>query len=213
GSVLFHEMQYWCAKGYAVLFCNPTGGDGRGSAFADIRGRYGTIDYQDIMGFVDECLKRYDFIDPDRLGVTGGSYGGYMTNWIIGHTDRFRAAATQRGIANWVGFNFTSDIGYTFGEDQMQGTIWTEHDRIWEASPLKHIHNAKTPTLVLHSEQDYRCNMFEGFQIFSALRRLGVDTRMCLFKGENHELSRSGKPTNRIKRLEEITAWMDAYLK
>ena len=95
----------------------------------------------------------------------------------------------------------------------MQGTIWTEHDRIWEASPLKHIHNAKTPTLVLHSEQDYRCNMFEGFQIFSALRRLGVETRMCLFKGENHELSRSGKPKNRIKRLEEITGWMDKHLK
>jgi len=213
GSVFFHEMQYWCASGYAVLFCNPTGGDGRGSRFADIRGRYGTIDYEDIMTFVDECLKRYDIIDENRLGVTGGSYGGYMTNWIIGHTHRFHAAASQRSIANWLGFNFTSDIGYTFGEDQMQGTIWAEHDKIWEASPLKHIYQAKTPTLFLHSDQDYRCNMFEGIQMFSALRRLGVETRLCLFKGENHELSRSGKPKNRITRLQEITCWMDGHLK
>ncbi len=213
GSVLFHEMQYWCANGYAVLFCNPTGGDGRGSAFADIRGRYGTIDYEDIMAFVDECLNRFDFLDGGRLGVTGGSYGGYMTNWIIGHTDRFRAAASQRSIANWLGFNFTSDIGYTFGEDQMQGTVWTDHEKIWEASPLKYADRARTPTLFLHSDQDYRCNMFEGIQMFSALRQLGVETRLCLFKGENHELSRSGKPKNRITRLQEITSWMDRYLK
>ena len=213
GSVLFHEMQYWCAQGYAVLYCNPTGGDGRGDAFADIRGQYGTIDYDDVMRFVDEALTRFPCIDAERLGVTGGSYGGYMTNWIIGHNHRFRAAASQRSIANWLGFNNTSDIGYNFGCDQMKGTPWDNAEALWEASPLKHLRSAQTPTLFIHSEEDYRCNMFEGIQMFYALRAHGVPTRMCLFKGENHELSRSGKPKNRMRRLREITEWMDTYLK
>ena len=213
GSVLFHEMQYWCAQGYAVLFCNPTGGDGRGNEFADLRGQYGTVDYDDLMQFVDEAVRRFPFIDPDRLGVTGGSYGGFMTNWIIGHTDRFKAAASQRSIANWIGFCNTSDIGHTFGRDQMGGTPWDSVEKLWRASPLKYADQAKTPTLFIHSEEDYRCNMFEGIQMYYALRQLGVKTRLCLFKGENHELSRSGKPKNRIRRLQEITGWMDSHLK
>ena len=212
-ATLFHEMQYWCGQGYTVLFCNPTGSDGRGSAFADIRGRYGTVDYTDIMGFVDACVRQFGFIDPSRMGVTGGSYGGYMTNWIIGHTDRFKAAASQRSIANWLGFNNTSDIGYFFGKDQMMGTPWDIPKALWNASPLKYADKAKTPTLFIHSEEDYRCNMFEGIQMFYALRLHGVETRLCLFKGENHELSRSGKPKNRIRRIDEITRWMDRYLK
>lgn len=213
GPVLFHEMQYWCAQGYAVLFCNPTGSDGRGSAFADIRGKYGTVEYNDIMQFVDEALTRYGFISSMQMGVTGGSYGGFMTNWIIGHTDRFRAAASQRSISNWVGFFGTSDIGHFFAKDQIQATPWTDERKLWHDSPLKYADKVKTPTLFIHSEEDYRCSMFEGVQMYYALRYFGVDTRLCLFKGENHELSRSGKPKNRIRRLQEITRWMDKYLK
>ena len=212
GAVLFHEMQYWCARGFAVLFCNPTGGDGRGNEFADLREKYGLIDYDDIMRFVEEALSRFDFIDKDRLGVTGGSYGGFMTNWIIGHTERFRAAASQRSIANWLGFNNTSDIGHTFGEDQMGGTPWNHMEELWRASPLKYADQVKTPALFIHSEEDYRCNMIEGIQMYYALAQLGVETRLCLFKKENHELSRSGKPKNRIRRLREITEWMETHL-
>lgn len=213
GSVFFHEMQYWCAQGFAVMYCNPTGSDGRGDAFADIRGAYGQTDYDDIMRFVDEALTRFGFISSMHIGVTGGSYGGFMTNWIIGHTDRFQAAASQRSISNWLGFFGTSDIGHTFGQSQMQGSPWTTPEKLWGMSPLKYANRVKTPTLFIHSEEDYRCNMFEGIQMYYALRTFGVDTRLCLFKGENHELSRSGKPKNRIRRLQEITRWMEKYLR
>ncbi|MCL1964149.1 MAG: S9 family peptidase [Firmicutes bacterium] len=213
GSVLFHEMQYWCGQGYAVLFCNPTGSDGRGEAFADIRGKYGTIDYTDIMRFVEEAVRRFDFIDGTRMGVTGGSYGGFMTNWIVGHTDFFKAAVSQRSIANWLSVFTMSDIGYTFDKDQMLGTPWDNAEEHWRASPLRYADKVKTPTLFIHSEEDYRCNMCEGIQMYYALKWHGVKTRLCLFKGENHELSRSGKPKNRIRRLDEITRWMDQHLK
>lgn len=213
GPNFFHEMQYWAAQGYAVLFCNPTGSEGRGSAFADIRGAYGTVDYRDIMTFVDKALEAFPFLDAQRLGVTGGSYGGFMTNWIIGHTQRFRCAASQRSISNWVSFFGTSDIGYFFGPDQTAGTPWSDIGALWEQSPLKYADAVKTPTLFVHSDSDYRCWMGEGLQMFTALKFHGVPTRLCLFKDENHELSRSGKPLHRIRRLREITQWMDRYLK
>jgi dipeptidyl aminopeptidase/acylaminoacyl peptidase len=213
GTVLFHEMQYWAQNGYAVVFCNPTGSDGGGNKFADIRGRYGETDYRDIMAFVDTALKSFDFLDEARMGVTGGSYGGFMTNWIIGHTDRFRCAVTQRSIANWISFSNMSDIGDFFGGDQVGSTCWKDIEQMWRQSPLKYADRVKTPTLVLHSDNDYRCPVAEGIQMFYALRQNGVPTRLCVFHGENHELSRSGKPKNRVRRLKEITCWMDKYLK
>lgn len=213
GTVFFHEMQYWANEGYAVFFCNPRGSDGRGNDFADIRGKYGTIDYDDIMSFTDEVLKRYSFIDASRVGVTGGSYGGFMTNWIIGHTDRFKAAASQRSISNWISKFCTTDIGYFFVDDQIAATPWDNQEKLWEHSPLKYADKVKTPTLFLHSEEDYRCWLVEGIQMFTALKYHGVEARMCMFRGENHELSRSGKPKNRLRRLREITEWFDKYLK
>ena len=213
GTVLFHEMQYWAQNGYAVIYCNPTGSDGGGNAFADIRGRYGETDFRDIMAFADTALRTFDFLDEERMGVTGGSYGGFMTNWIIGHTDRFLSAATQRSIASWISFSNMSDIGDVFGEDQMASSCWKDIEQMWRQSPLKYADRIKTPTLVLHSDCDYRCPAAEGIQMFYALRRHGVPARLCVFHGENHELSRSGKPKNRIRRLKEITAWMDTYLK
>ncbi len=213
GNGYFHEMQYWAALGYGVIFCNPTGSDGRGDAFADIRGAYGTVDYRDIMTFVDRALEAFPFLDSQRMGVTGGSYGGFMTNWIIGHTRRFKAAASQRSIANWISFFNTTDIGYYFGEDQNAATPWSDLKKVWDQSPLQFADQAVTPTLFIHSDQDYRCWMAEGLQMFYALKYHGVPARLCLFKGENHELSRSGKPLHRIRRLKEITQWMDRYLK
>ena len=213
GEVFYHEMQYWANHGYLVFFCNPRGSDGKGNEFSDIRGKYGTIDYEDLMNFTDEVIKKYPCIDVDNIGVTGGSYGGFMTNWIIGHTNRFKAAASQRSIANWVSFFGTTDIGYYFATDQNDATPWEDVDKLWFHSPMKYANKVETPTLFIHSEEDYRCWLPEGLQMYSALKYHGVESRLCMFKGENHELSRSGKPKNRIKRLEEITNWFDKYLK
>ncbi|MDR7869443.1 MAG: S9 family peptidase [Tissierellaceae bacterium] len=213
GEVFYHEMQYWANEGYAVFFCNPRGSDGRGNEFADIRGKYGTIDYDDIMRFTDLVLEKYDFIDKDRIGVTGGSYGGFMTNWIIGHTNRFKAAASQRSISNWISKFGTTDIGYYFVDDQIAATPWSDFDKLWNHSPMKYADRVTTPTLFIHSEEDYRCWLPEGIQMFTSLKYHGVESRLCMFRGENHELSRSGKPKSRIKRLKEITEWFDKYLK
>jgi len=214
GDVFFHQMQAMAGNGYVILISNPHGGSGRGNAFADIRGKYGTIDYEDLMAVVDAAIDRFAFIDPDRLGVMGGSYGGFMTNWVIGHTERFRTAVSQRSIANWIHKFCTTDIGYYFNKDQMGATPWSEggDEKLWWHSPLRYAHKAKTPTLFIHSEQDYRCWLPEGIQMFTALRYHGVDCRLVMFREENHELSRSGKPKHRLRRLEEVLAWFDRHL-
>ena len=212
GEAFFHEMQMFASDGYFVLFCNPRGSDGRGDAFADIWHKYGTIDYDDLMAFVDHALAVVPQIDKDKLGVLGGSYGGYMTNWIIGHTDRFKAACSQRSIASWVSFEFTSDIGHTFTRSQHRSSTHEDFDYLWDISPLKYANNAKTPTLFIHSDQDFRCWMVEGIQMFTALKFHNVDARLCLFEGENHELSRSGVPENRISRLLEMQEWFAKYI-
>lgn len=212
GDVFYHEMQVWANMGYFVFFCNPRGGDGRGNEFADIRGKYGTIDYDDLMKFTDEVLKAYP-IDRSRVGVTGGSYGGFMTNWIIGHTDRFACAASQRSIANWFSKFGTTDIGYYFNVDQNASSPWENPEKLWWHSPMKYADKVKTPTLFIHSEEDYRCWLTEGIQMFTSLKYHGVPARLCMFRGENHELSRSGKPRHRVKRLEEMTNWFELYLK
>ncbi|MEY8417333.1 S9 family peptidase [Tissierella praeacuta] len=213
GEVFYHEMQYWANEGYTVFFCNPRGSDGKGNEFADIRGKYGTIDYNDLMKFTDLILEKYPFIDRERIGVTGGSYGGFMTNWIIGHTKRFRAAASQRSISNWISKFGTTDIGYYFVDDQQAATPWSDVEKLWFHSPMKYADKVVTPTLFIHSEEDYRCWLPEGIQMFTSLKYHGVDSRLIMFRGENHELSRSGKPKHRIRRLEEITNWFNKYLK
>ncbi len=213
GTVFMHEMQYWAGEGYFVFWTNPRGSDGRGDEFADIRGKYGTVDYSDLMAFRDAVLEKYPSIDSTRVGVTGGSYGGFMSNWILGHTDFFRAIATQRSIYNWISFYGTSDIGAYFAPDQC-GCSWKDLDALFHRSPMEKIReNAKTPTLILHSDRDYRCPVEQAYQLYTTLVEMGVETKFVLFHDESHELSRSGKPLNRIKRLEEITKWMDRYLK
>ena len=211
GPVFYHEMQVWASLGYFVFFCNPMGSDGRDNVFMDIRGHYGDTDYVNLMDFTDAVLAKYPQIDPARVCETGGSYGGFMTNWIIGHTDRFCCAASQRSIANWLSFYGMSDIGFYFAGDQCDGDIYDNPEKLWALSPLKYVKNAKTPTLFIHSDQDYRCPMAEGIQMYAALRDRGVEARLCLFHGENHELSRSGKPKHRLRRLKEITDWFNRH--
>jgi dipeptidyl aminopeptidase/acylaminoacyl peptidase len=213
GEVYYHEMQVWANNGYIVMFCNPRGSDGKGNDFSDIRGKYGTIDYVDLMDFVDVVIEKYS-IDKNRLGVTGGSYGGFMTNWIIGHTHRFKCAATQRSISNWLSFYGTSDIGYYFALDQSATQFKSDKDfeKLWFHSPLKYINFIKTPTLIIHSSKDYRCPVEQGYQLLTALKHNKVESKMVLFHNETHELSRSGKPKARMLRLKEISTWMDQYL-
>lgn len=208
-----HEMQMWANAGYFVMYCNPRGSDGRGTAFGDIKGIYGTVDYVNLMEFTDKALEKYPMIDTKRVGVAGGSYGGFMTNWIVGHTDRFAAAASQRSICNWICFEHTSDIGHTFSYSNVGGDTAHNLELLWEQSPLKYAPNCKTPILFIHSDEDYRCYMADGFSMFSAVKRLGVPTKLCLFHGENHDLSRTGRPENRIDRMTEILNWLDTYLK
>lgn len=213
GTTFYHEMQLWANMGYFVFFTNPRGGDGRGNEFLDIFGKYGTIDYDDLMKFTDVVFEKYPSIDASKVGVTGGSYGGFMTNWIVGHTDRFACAATQRSISNWISFYGTSDIGMFFAEDQIHGNIFDNVEKLWEHSPLKYAKNIVTPTLFIHSDEDFRCPLEQATQFYTAMVDRGIEARFVLFHGENHELSRSGKPKHRIRRLEEITNWMETYLK
>ena len=212
GEVFYHEMQVWASKGYFVVFCNPHCSDGRGDAFADYLKHYGATDYDDIMAFVDKALELYP-IDPERLAVTGGSYGGYMTNWIVTHTDRFKAAASQRSISNRVADFYYSD--YSYDTTYENGIPLDEKaiELFWDLSPLKYVENAVTPTLFIQSTEDFRCPFPEALQLFSALKWKGVETRICGFKGENHELSRSGKPLHRLRRLSEITDWLMNHTK
>lgn len=212
GPVFYHEMQLWANEGYFVFFCNPFGSDGRGFAFQHVFGREGSIDFANLMDFTDEVLHRYPQIDPERVGVTGGSFGGYMTNWIIGHTDRFAAAASQRSISNYVSFYGTSDV-YFAVPFQAGGNIYDDVEHMWAQSPLKYACFVSTPTLFVHSDEDYRCPLEQGIQMYTALADLGVETRMCIIKGEHHGLSRVGKPTHRARRLREITDWMNRHLK
>lgn len=211
GQIYYHEMQYWANEGYVVFFANPRGSDGKGNAFADIRGKYGTIDYEDLMDFTHLVLKKYPAIDQKRLYVTGGSYGGFMTNWIVGHTQMFKAAATQRSISNWMSFYGTSDIGYYFATDQVDGHPIVDMDKLYEQSPIKYVMEVETPLLFIHSDKDHRCPIEQAQQFYAILKTRGLDTKLVWVKNENHELSRSGKPQARIKRLEEITKWFNQH--
>lgn len=214
GDTLFHEMQVFVNAGYFVLLCNPRGADGRGNEFADLREKYGTIDYQDFMEFTDHVLRLYPAIDEKRVGVTGGSYGGWMTNWIIGHTDRFAAAVSQRSFSNWLSDFGCSEIGYSFDVSENGGkTPWMAPKELWERSPVAYADRVKTPTLFIHSLKDYNCPLSESMQMFAALKYYGVPSKAFLFEGENHELSRSGKPVHRVRRIKEILSWFDRYLK
>ena len=207
GNTFMNEFQILAAEGYAVLYVNPRGSHGYGQEFVNaVRGDYGGGDYQDLMLAVDYVLAEFDFIDETRLGVTGGSYGGFMTNWIVGHTNRFKAAVTQRSISNWISFYGVSDIGYYFTEWQIDGDF-RDVPKLWKHSPLAYVENVETPLLILHSEKDYRCPIEQAEQLFISLKRLGKETKFVRFPEENHELSRSGRPSLRKSRLDYIVEW------
>lgn len=211
GESFFHEMQALAAQGYGVIMLNPRGGSGYGQDFvSSILNNYGDEDYQDLMNGLDFVLDQHPEINQEALYVAGGSYGGFMTNWIVTHTNRFRAAVTQRSISNWISFYGASDIGPSFVEFQL-GRDLSQADELWKMSPLAYAANAKTPLLVIHGEQDLRCPLEQGQQMYIAMKKHGVETRFVTFPDSSHGLSREGLPNLRMERLQEISDWFKTY--
>lgn len=208
----YHEFQVYAAQGYAVLFTNPRGSTGYGQKFErGIVTEWGGEDYLDIMNGLDAALRKYFWIDQDRLGVTGGSYGGYMTNWIVSHTDRFKAAVTLRSVSNFISDDGTRDGAYGHTPD-FGGDIFQKYELYWDRSPLKYARNVKTPTLVLHSDNDYRVPIEQGEQWFRALKHFGVTTEIVFFPRENHNLTRTGEPKHLVESLNWQLYWFDRFL-
>jgi dipeptidyl aminopeptidase/acylaminoacyl peptidase len=208
GRRWFHEFQMMAAAGYAVAFTNYRGSSGYGHAFQEaVRLDYGGADAEDNLLLLDEILARYDWIDPDRLFLTGGSHGGFLTNWITTRTDRFRAAVTQRSVSNWISEAGTQQYPPRAMREEFGGTIWENHELYWGRSPLAHADRVTTPTLVLHSDGDRITPLGQGEEWFYALKALGVPTRMVVFQGEGHGLSRTGTPVNLVERLRRILGW------
>jgi dipeptidyl aminopeptidase/acylaminoacyl peptidase len=213
GKFFMHEFQYFAAKGYVVYFSNPRGGRGYGEKHSKaIWGDWGGADYDDIMSWTDTVAKQ-PYIDNKRMGVTGGSYGGYMTIWIIGHTKRFEAAVTQRCVSNFISEWGSSDFNWTFQQELEAGPPFDDLKKYWDMSPMKYIGEAVTPTMVIHNENDLRCPIEQGEQVFVALKRIGVPTEFIRFPDEFHGMSRTGRTDRRIARLNHILRWMDRYLK
>ncbi|MBY0504734.1 MAG: S9 family peptidase [Bryobacteraceae bacterium] len=212
GFTFDHEFQWMAAKGYIVLYPNPRGSTTYGQDFGNvIQYHYPGDDHLDLMAGVDELIKR-GWVDPDRLGVTGGSGGGVLTNWAIGHTDRFKAAVSQRSIADWTSFWYTADFTQ-FTSSWFRGAPWESQADFQERSPITHIRKINTPLMLIEGEADLRTPPAAGGeQMFRALKYLRKPVVMVRFPGESHELSRSGKPVHRVERLQHIVAWFDKYL-
>jgi dipeptidyl aminopeptidase/acylaminoacyl peptidase len=213
GWGFFDEFQVQAGAGYAVVYTNPRGSQGYGEAFTRaVVGDWGGGDFADVMAGLDEALRRAPWIDPDRLGVLGGSYGGFLTSWTVGHTDRFRAACSERAVNYHPSMFGTSDIGHLFNEVEIGGLPWEMPEVYAERSPLTHAKNIHTPLLIIHSEDDLRCPIEQGEQLFVALKKQRKEAVFVRFSDENHELSRSGKPRHRLERFRIILDWFTGRL-
>jgi dipeptidyl aminopeptidase/acylaminoacyl peptidase len=208
GWSLFDETQVYVSAGYAVVQCNPRGSSGYGSAHGRaIRGGFGELDAEDVLAFLDAALDDPQ-LDAERVGVMGGSYGGYLTALLIGRTSRFAAAITERAFLDPVSFVGSSDIGWSF-PDQYLGT---DPERLAAQSAMTTARSITTPTLVIHSEEDWRCPVEQGARLYVELKRRGVPSELLLFPGEGHEMSRSGRPKHRLARFEHVLRWWARWL-
>jgi dipeptidyl aminopeptidase/acylaminoacyl peptidase len=213
GEAFFHEYQVLAALGYGVILLNPRGSQGYGQIFtAATHHDWGGKDYYDIMDGLEAALARFPYLDRDRLGVEGGSYGGFMTNWIIGHTHRFKAAVTMRSIANCLSQWGTSDMAYFKGYWEFPGDPWENASFYWERSPLAYVKQMTTPLLIEHSENDLRCPISEGEQLFTALKKQGKDVVFVRYPNESHDMPRSGQPQHRLERLRLIVQWFTRHI-
>jgi dipeptidyl aminopeptidase/acylaminoacyl peptidase len=208
GWTLFDETQVYVSAGYAVVQCNPRGSSGYGSAHGRaIQGAWGGLDADDVLAFLDAAL-REPGLDAARVGIMGGSYGGYLTTLLIGRTTRFAAAISERAFNDPVSFVGSSDIGWFFPDLH----LGTDPDRVIAQSALASAGAITTPTLVIHSEEDWRCPVEQGARLYVELKRRGVPSELLLFPGEGHELSRSGRPRHRLARFEHILRWWARWL-
>jgi dipeptidyl aminopeptidase/acylaminoacyl peptidase len=208
----FHEFQVLAGAGYLVFYVNPRGSCGYGEDFqrACVLD-WGGKDYGDLMTSLDQLIERTGYVDSDRMGVAGGSYGGFMTNWVIGHTDRFKAAVSMRSIADFVSDYRACDI--VLWNDQEMGTLdWSDPRSMWDRSPIRYVESIKTPLLLTHGEMDLRCPISQAEELFGALRVLGREVELVRFPEETHDLSRSGRPDRRVERLKRIAGWFEKYL-
>ncbi len=213
GDGFFHEFQVLAEAGFGVLYTNPRGSSSYGQDFAGVvRQHFGETDWDDVMAAADYGAE-LPWVDQHSMGIMGGSYGGYIVNWTITHTDRFAAACTQRSISNLVSFAGTSDIATVFSLDEYGALPWTDEEKLMSKSPIRYIANCKTPTLILHQEADHRCPIEQAEQLYTALVVLGVPARFVRFPGENHEMPRAGQPQRRINRMKHILDWFGRYLK
>ena len=213
GVGFFHEMQLLAAQGYVVFFSNPRGSKGYGRDFcAAIRGNWGSKDWDDVQA-VTAFMRKQSYVNPKRMGIMGGSYGGYMTNWAIGHSDEFRAAITDRCVTNLVSMAGNSD--YPDEPDRyFPGNWWDDIQGRWNQSPQKYLGNARTPTLIIHSEGDLRCNVEQGEEVFMTLQWLGVPSRLVRYPSNTfHGMSRSGPPDLRLHRLGQIVEWWKKWMR
>ncbi len=207
------RMQLLAASGYGVLYINPRGSHGYGQAFS--RGcvmAWGEGDYLDLMAGVDAALQNNKWIDADRLGVTGQSYGGYMSNRIITKTNRFKAAVVDGGLSNLISFAGTS-LYHSLMESEFDGSAYDNFSILWKCSPLKDVKNVTTPTLILHGERDYEVPAAQGEEMYIALKKLGVQTKLVLYKGEGHGWRPDLKPANRLDLFKRMIEWFDNYLR
>jgi acylaminoacyl-peptidase len=207
GWAFFHEFQVLAGMGFLVFAVNPRGSDGYGEEFKRaVVGDWGGRDYEDLMTSLDQLIERTGFVDEARMGVGGGSYGGFMTNWIVGHTDRFAAAIAMRSISNLVSEYAQHDI-VLWGQLEMGPQPWPDPDELWRRSPIRYVNEMRTPLLLLHGEMDLRCAISQAEELFGALRLLGREVELVRFPGESHDLSRNGRPDRRVERLRRIAGW------
>ena len=213
-AAFFFEFQLLAGSGYGVIYANPRGSQGYGEAFCEaISTEWGNRDYADLMAILDQAIAANAWIDTDRLGVTGGSYGGFMTNWIVSHTDRFASAVTGRSICDWRNMVGTGDAGPYWIQKFGGVAPWVDDTRYKEQSPITYVENVKTPILIEHQEGDLRCPLDQAQLWYTAIKYLGkAPVRLVTYPGEFHGMSRNGKPWNRIHRLREILNWFGRYL-
>ena len=212
GWTFFHEFQVLAGMGFLVFYTNPRGSDGYGESFKQGCVRdWGGRDYEDLMTSLDQFIERTGFVDESRMGVAGGSYGGFMTNWVVGHTHRFAAAVAMRSISNLVSEFAQHDI-VLWGELEIGPPPWPDPDELWRRSPIRYVRDIRTPLLLVHGEADLRCAVSQAEELFGALRLLGREVEFVRFPGESHELSRNGRPDRRVERLRRIAGWFGKYL-
>jgi dipeptidyl aminopeptidase/acylaminoacyl peptidase len=212
GDIFVHEFQWMAARGYIVLYPNPRGSTTYGQDFGNIiQYRYPGDDYKDLMIAVDSLVRR-GYVDSTRLGVTGGSGGGLLTDWAVTQTHRFAAAVSQRDVADWLGFWYAADFTL-FQPTWFRSTPFHDPQEFLARSPVRYVENITTPLMFILGEEDYRTPPTQGGEaMFRALKYLRRPTVMVRFPGESHELSRSGKPVHRVERLQHILNWFDKYL-